>query len=61
MMRSAALTVRLPGVSTAPAISTSTWSQTGAMKKPRKASISEPRIEGTIAATAAEGNGSEKR
>jgi hypothetical protein len=37
MMRSTALTVRMPGVGTALAISTSTWSQIGAVKTPRKA------------------------
>src|SRR6187431_836749 len=37
MTRNAWLTVRLPGASTAPATSTSTWFQTGAVKQPRKA------------------------
>src|SRR2546421_6767660 len=37
MTRSAWLTVRLPGASTAPATSTRTWFQTGAVKQSRKA------------------------
>src|SRR5512133_323482 len=36
MTRSAWLTVRLPGASTAPATSTRTWFQTGAVKQSRK-------------------------
>jgi len=58
MMRSTALTVRLPRLSTAPVTSTRTWSQTGAVKKSRKAAISEPSTGGTIAAAADEGEGS---
>src|SRR2546423_11842728 len=37
MTRSAWLTVRLPGASTAPATSTRTWFQTGAVKQSLKA------------------------
>ena len=43
MTRSAALTVRLPGVRTMPAIRTSRWLQTGAVKNSRKGFISEVR------------------
>src|SRR5450759_3201442 len=55
MMRKAALTVRLPGASTAPATRTSTWSQTGAVKNPRKAAISGTKAGGTKPAAAGEG------
>ena len=50
MTRRAALTVRLPGVSTMPVMSASTCSQTGAVKKPRKGLISEMMIAGIEAA-----------
>ena len=61
MMRSTALTVRLPGVSTAPVTSTRTWSKTGAVKKSRKTAISVTRIGGMIAAVADDGDGSQGR
>ena len=61
MMRSTALTVRLPRVSTVPVTSTRTWSQTGAVKKSRKAAISVTRIGGTIAAVTDDGDGSAER
>ena len=55
MTRRAALTVRLPGASTMPVTSTSTCSQTGAVKKLRKGAISEMMIGGRIGAAADEG------
>jgi len=66
MMRSTALTVRLPGVSTAPVTSTRTWSHTGAVKKSRKAAIRVSRTGGTIpgsspgTAVAGDGDGSKE-
>ena len=48
MTRRTALTVRLPGASTMPVTSTSTCSQTGAVKKLRKGAISEMTIGGRI-------------
>jgi len=45
------------GRETAPVTSTRTWSQTGAVKKSRKATISETIAGGTIAAVSGEGSG----
>jgi hypothetical protein len=55
MTRRATLTVRLPGASTMPVTSTSTCSQTGAVKKLRKGAISVMTIGGRISAAADEG------
>ena len=54
MTRRAALTVRFPGASAMPVTSTSTCSQTGAVKKLRKGAIREMTI-GGIGAAADEG------
>jgi hypothetical protein len=50
MTRSAWVTVRLPGASTAPATSNRMWFQTGAVKHGRNTASQEARIGGTAAA-----------
>src|SRR3954452_14004302 len=50
MTRSAAVTVRRPGHSTAPATSTSTWFQVDAVKQPMNGHIHSTRIRGTVSA-----------
>src|SRR5512134_1558092 len=55
MTRSASLTVRLPGASTAPATRTRTCFQTGAVKQSRKADNQVARTGGTSTAPAAAG------
>src|SRR5512134_3131969 len=55
MTRSASLTVRLPGASTAPATRTRTCFQTGAVKQSRKADNQVTRTGGTSTAPAAAG------
>ena len=52
MMRSAALTVCFPGASVMPTTRASTWSQTGAVKKPRKGAINDVMIDGADGAAA---------
>jgi len=48
MTRSAAVTVRRPGLSTAPATSTRTWFQFDAVKQPMNGHIHSARIRGTV-------------
>src|SRR3954451_23133427 len=50
MTRSAAVTVRRPGHSTAPATSTSTWFQVDAVKQPMNGHSHSVRIRGTVSA-----------
>src|SRR5208282_1624123 len=54
MTRSAWVTVRLPGTTTAPAISTRMWLQTGAVKHGRNTASQDARIAGTGSAAGIE-------